>query len=229
MSLMGTLGKVAMGVMMAKGVGKMMGGSRSGSSSSSGLGGLLGGLMGGNSSAGSSAGLGGLLGSLTGKQGGAGLGGLLASLGGGSQSDSGSSGGLGDIFNQALQGKEVTASAEQEKEAEILLRAMINAAKSDGQLDEAEKGKITEHLDGISQEEAQFVQRELSAPLDVKGFINSVPRGMEEQVYLMSLFAINLDSKAEAQYLGQLAEGLNLTKQTCNQIHEKLGAPVIYS
>ena len=86
-----------------------------------------------------------------------------------------------------------------------------------------------EHLDDVSEEEIQFVKRELNAPLDVQGFINSVPRGMEEQVYLMSLFAIDLDSNAEARYLNQLAEGLNLTRETCNRIHEKLGAPPLYA
>lgn len=223
MSLMKTLGKVAMGVIVAKGVGKMMGGSRGGSGG--GLGGLLGSLAGGSGAAG----LGGLLGGLTGKQGGGGLGGILDSLGGGSKISNGSSGGLGDIFNNSLQGNEVSSNAKQEKEAKVLLRAMINAAKSDGRLDDAEKQKITQHLDDVSEEESRFVQQELSAPLDVKGFINDVPRGMEEQVYLMSLFAIDLDSNEEAHYLDQLAKGLNISHETCNKIHDKLGAPIMYS
>ena len=230
MSLMGTLGKVAMGVIVAKGVGKMMGGSRGGSGGG-GLGGLLGGLTGGASGSnngGSGGGLGDLLGSLSGKSGGGGLGGILDSLNGGSQSKP-QSGGLGDIFNNALQGNEVSASDDQEKQAEILLRAMINAAKSDGVLDDDEKKKITEHLGDISDDEARFVQQELAAPLDVDGFINSVPRGMEEQVYTMSLFAIDLDSNEEAHYLSQLAKGLNISHEVCNQIHEKMGAQAIFA
>ena len=89
--------------------------------------------------------------------------------------------------------------------------------------------KITEHLGDISEEEANFVRQELQAPLDTQGLINSVPRGMEEQVYLMSLLAINLDSKEEAQYLDELARGLSVSQQVSNQIHEKLGAPQLYS
>ncbi len=231
MSLMGTLGKVAMGVIVAKGIGKMMGGSRGGSGG--GLGDLLGGLTGGGASANrnqtsTGGGLGDLLGGLTGQNGGGGLGGILDSLNGGSQSGS-QSGSLGDIFNNALQGKEVEDTDEQEKQAEVLLRAMINAAKSDGKLDENEKKKITEHLGDVSEEEARFVQQELAAPLDVNAFINSVPRGMEEQVYMMSLFAIDLDSREEAQYLSQLASGLSISHEVCNQIHEKMGAPALFS
>jgi len=227
MSLMGTLGKVAMGVIVAKGMGKMMG---SGGSSSGGgglLGGLLGSVMGGNNSSSSGGGLSDLLGGLAGKTGeGSGLGGILDSLGG----KSNSGGGLGDMFNNVLQGKEPEKVDDaQEKEAEILLRAMLNAAKSDGEIDEAEQKKITEHLKDVSDEEAEFVRNELNLPLDVEGFIKGVPRGMEEKVYFMSLLAIDLDSEEEAKYLDQLSKGLSISHDVANQIHEKLGAPVLYS
>lgn len=226
---MSTLGRVAMGVIVAKGVGKMMGSGRGSNSNSGGglLGSLLGGLTGGQSSASSGGGLSDLLGGLAGKSGsGGGLGGILDSLGGSSQSG----GGLGDIFNNALQGKEPEqVDDEQEKEAEILLRAMLNAAKADGKIDKEEQRKITEHLEDISEEEANFVREELNSPLDVEGFINSVPRGMEEKVYFMSLLAIDLDSEEEAKYLDKLSKGLSISHDVCNQIHEKLGAPVLYS
>lgn len=214
MSLMGTLAKVAMGIAVAKGVGKMMGGGRKGGSGG-GLGDLLGGLTGGASKGGSG-----------------GLGGILDSLGGGSKisnSEGNNGSGLGDLFNNALQGKEAPATNQQEEEAKVLLRAMIYAARADGHLDDNEKQKITEKLGDVSEEEANFVRHELSAPIDVKGFINSVPRGMEEQTYMMSLLAIDLDSNEEAHYLDQLAKGLNMSHQVCNEIHEKLGAPAIYT
>lgn len=226
MSLMGTLGKVAMGVIVAKGVGKMMGGSRGGSGG--GLGGLLGSLTGGGSKSSSGGGgLGDLLGGLSGKSGGGGLGGILDSLGGGNSAQSG--GGIGGMLNDALQGNSTNASSEQEQQAEIMLKAMINAAKSDGELDDKEKAKITEHLGDVSQAEAEMVRTELSSPLDADAFIRSVPRGMEEQVYFMSLLAIDLDTNEEAHYLDKLAKGLNLSHDVCNQIHAKLGAPALYA
>ncbi len=224
---MKTLGKVAMGVIVAKGVGKMMGGGRGGSSAGGGLGGLLGGLLGGKQAGGSAGGgLGDLLGGLTGgSANGGGLGGILDSLKGGSQSD----GGIGGMLNDALQGKDVSVNNEEEAQAEILLRAMLSAAKADGVIDEEEKRKITEHLGEVSDEEANFVRRELEAPLDAQALINSVPRGMEQQVYFMSLLAIDLDSNEEAHYLDELAKGLNISQSVCNQIHDKVGAPALYS
>ena len=96
-------------------------------------------------------------------------------------------------------------------------------------MDDGEKQKITEHLGDVSTEEADFVRQELNAPLDTQALINSVPRGMEQQVYFMSLLAIDLDSNKEAHYLDQMAKGLNISHQVCNQIHEKLGAPALYA
>jgi len=40
---------------------------------------------------------------------------------------------------------------------------------------------------------------------------------------------IDLDSNPEAQYLHQLAQGLNLSPDTVNQVHKQLGAPLLYS
>ena len=230
MSMMGTLGKVAMGIIVAKGVGKIMGG---GSSSSAG--GLLGSILGGGQQS-QSGGIGDLLGGLLGgksagsQQNGGGLGDLLGSLaGGGSQSNSGSTKDFSSMFSDALSGKDPEPEPEQEAQAKILLRAMVSAAKADGKVDEAEQKKILEHLGDVSEEEAQMVRDELAAPLDLEALINDVPKGMEQQVYLMSLLAIDLDSKEEAVYLDKLAKGLNISSETSNAIHDKLGAPKLYN
>lgn len=264
MSLVSTLGKIAMGVMVAKGVGKMMGNRAGGGGSAGGLGGLLGGgqqggggllggmlgsamggqqggaggmadilggLMGGGAQSGQGGGLAGQLGGLLGGAGGqtgGGLGGLLDSLGGGAAAG-GAAGGLGGLLNQALQGQEPQVTPDAEKQAEILLRAMLMAAKSDGEIDAAEREKLTQHLGDVSPEEAAFVKQEMSSPVDVQGLVASVPQGMEQQVYLMSLTAIDLDSQAEAQYLHQLAQGLGIDQQACNAIHQQYGVPVLYS
>ncbi|MGC1439935.1 MAG: DUF533 domain-containing protein [Burkholderiaceae bacterium] len=290
MNLVGTLAKVAVGAMVARGVGKMMGGSGSsggglggllggalggggqsdgGSGGSGGLGGLLGGALGGgaNQSAGGlggllsgalggdsqqqgGGGLGGLLGGLTGggaqqdaggglggllgsvlAGGGAagGLGGLLNSLGGGGQQQD-ASGGLGGLLNQALGGQATPEpTPDQNSQAEIMLRAMINAAKSDGQIDQEEQAKILEHLGDVTQEEIDFVRNEMAQPLDLDGFVRSVPNGMQQQVYAMSLLGIKLDSQAEAQYLDRLAQSMGISNSDVNAIHAQIGVPNLYS
>ena len=212
MSMTNMLGKMIMAGLAAKGAGKMAG-ARSSSGSGGGIAGAIGGLLGGN------------------KSGSGGLGGLLGGLSGGGSSQQG--GGIGDILgsfmSDAKQAEQIQPTAEQNQQAEILLRAMLNAVKSDGQIDKAEQERIVKHLDDVSDAEKQFVREEMSAPLDVNAFIRSIPKGMEQQVYLMSLTSIDLDSKAEAQYLHQLAQGLGISQQACNNIHQQVGAPALYS
>lgn len=210
MSMASVLGKMLVAGLVAKGMGKVMG---RGGQSGRGAGDILGGLLGG-------------------KQGGSGgLGGLLNGLGGGNTSQRG--GGIGDILdsftNNTNQGGQIQPTAEQDHQAEVLLRAMINAIKSDGQIDNAEQERLVKHLGDITDAEMKFVRDEMSAPLDVEAFIRSVPRGMEQQVYLMSLTAIDLDTQSEAKYLHQLAQGLGISQQISNQIHKQVGAPPLYS
>lgn len=225
---------------------KLLGSLLGNKSLSSGLGQqLLGGLLGGGGGQQSSGGgLGGILGSVLGggagqSSGGGGLGDLLSGVlgGGGAAQPQQSAGGgaLGGLLGSILGGGQAPQvapeqHAEANQQAEIIVRAMINAAKSDGRIDDAEKQKIVQGLGSdVSQDEIDFVQREFAAPLDVQGFANSVPRGMEAQVYMLSLTAIDLDSQNEAQYLGQLAQSLRLEPALCNQIHDKVGAPKIFA
>ncbi len=174
-----------------------------------------------------------MLGGSSGGSAGGGLGGLLNSLSGSSSQQGQDSGGIGDLLGSFMgdqnAASQVTPTPDQNQQAEVLLRAMLNAAKADGEIDQAEQAKIVKHLGDVSAEEEQFLKTELSSPLDTEGFIRSVPRGLEQQVYLMSLTAIDLDTKVEAQYLHQLAQGLGIEQQVCNAIHEKVGAPKLYS
>jgi uncharacterized membrane protein YebE (DUF533 family) len=117
---------------------------------------------------------------------------------------------------------------EANRRAEILIRAMINAAKSDGHVDEQEREHILRRVGDVDPEEAEFLRREMVSPLDLQAFIRSVPRGMEKEVYTISLMGIQLDEQSEARYLIDLAQGLGLSADTCNNIHRELGAPEIF-
>jgi uncharacterized membrane protein YebE (DUF533 family) len=118
----------------------------------------------------------------------------------------------------------------QEALAKVFISAMINAAKSDGNIDQAEQQKIVGQLgDDVSDDEREFVLSEMRAPLDVDGFVRTVPAGAEKQVYMMSLMGIELDQPAEAKYLDQLRRAMNVSEQDANAIHTHLGAPVLYS
>lgn len=216
-----------------------------------GLGDLLGQLTGGGQTAGRTAqgggGLGDLLGQLTGGQGnpgaaqGGGLGGslgdLLGQLNGATQGQRGaaSGGGLGDLLGAVLGGAAGGAltggpsSRQEDLAAALILRAMVAAIKSDGEMDAGEKRKLTEHLDGATQEEIAFINAELERRTDVDDLASQVPEGMEAQIYVMSLMAINLDNRREAQYLDQLAKALSLDPREVNALHDRAGVAPLYS
>jgi uncharacterized membrane protein YebE (DUF533 family) len=234
MNLVGTLGKILLSGALNKGgsggLGSLLGGASGGSAG--GLGDLLGGLAGGQG--GAAGGLGDLLGQLQ-KQGGAtqaggaGAGGLLGGLlGGGDPATGGLGGLLGSALGQQGQAAPPAPTPEQSDHAALLIRSMINAAKCDGSVDQHEQEKIVGKLGDIDAQEAAFIRNEMQAPLDVDAFVRSVPRGMEQQVYAVSVMSINLDSKVEADYLDKLAKGLNISEQVSNQMHTEMGVPVLY-
>lgn len=113
------------------------------------------------------------------------------------------------------------------QQAEVLIRAMVNAAKADGQIDQQEQDSIVQQMGHVSQDDIQWLRTEFARPLDVRDFVWSVPLGMERQVYAMSLMAIRLDNNAEVQYLRDLAFGLRMTPEECDQLHQEFGAPQI--
>ncbi|MEO9821632.1 MAG: DUF533 domain-containing protein [Paracoccaceae bacterium] len=208
-------------------LGGLLGGGAGGSAG--GLGGMLEQLGGGG--AGGGGGLQDMLGGLAGAAGG---GGLLGGLAGAMQKRPASnSASFGEVLNSSFdQTPQATIepSADQEAAAALMLRAMIQAAKSDGQLDDAEQEKLVGQLGGdVDQEEAAFVRSEMQKPVDVQSVINDTPAGMGPQVYAMSLLAINLDSQNEAKYLHSLAQGYGLDPAQVNDIHSQLGVPSLYT
>lgn len=113
-------------------------------------------------------------------------------------------------------------------DALLLIRAMISASKSDGRIDRAEEQAILGQFGDVSAAESQFLQQEFSRSVDVRELAWDVPLGQEQQVYAISLVAIDLDANSEAHYLHELAHGLRLEPQVCNQIHDRFRAPRIF-
>lgn len=175
-----------------------------------------------------------------------------AILGGGSSSIKGALGGgvlgmLGTLAVNALQNKlnihpSALASGDLEKVLDknqietmqsentekLMLRAMISAAKADGQLDDQEMDKIMGKVgaDGITAEEQNFLRSEIDKPLSIQKLVADVPNPLvAAQVYAVSLFAIDINTDAERQYLKQLAQALGLDADAVKRIHDMTGAP----
>ncbi|MEM6941053.1 MAG: tellurite resistance TerB family protein [Pseudomonadota bacterium] len=217
----------------AAGLQDMLGGllSGTGGASGGGLAGGLGGLMeqlGGPG--GAPGGLGGLLGGLAGAAGAGGLLGAAAPAVDKRPAENGHD--FGTVLNSqfdATPEPAIEPSRDQEAAAGLMLAAMIQAAKSDGTFDEAEKEKLLGQLGEVDAEEAAFVQQQLQGPVDVDALVRETPKGMESQIYAMSLIGIDLDTQQEAQYLHKLADAFGMAPAEVNDIHAKLGMPTLYA
>ena len=208
-----------------------------------GLAGMAGGLGGGAASGRAGAGLGG-------------LGGLGALLGGSSGSGGALAGGamglLGTLASVAMQhfsspqsaaksgaqpglaedaapygGGDDVASDEQGR-ATLMIRAMITAAKADGEIDPQERQRILGRLEeaGADPEARAFVREEMTRPVDLHAIVSAVDSSHTAiEAYAASLFAIDLDTPAEAAYMRQLAQGLGLNPTLVRELHASLEVP----
>jgi len=119
-----------------------------------------------------------------------------------------------------------TEESELESKAMVILRAMINAAKADGQIDAAEQQRILGKLEEVGADAAvqEFVRVEMARPFDLKALFRAVSNlQMAAEVYAASLLAIEVDTPAERAYLRQLAQGLGLEEGAVQRLHLTLG------
>ena len=115
---------------------------------------------------------------------------------------------------------------ELEARADILLKAMINAAKADGVIDQNELDRILGNLseNAVDADDIAFIRAEMQKPADLVGLIRSVPnQEVGIQVYAASLLANEGDKISERAYLSELAEGLSLDSTSIDYVHRSLG------
>lgn len=107
---------------------------------------------------------------------------------------------------------------------DLLVQAMIFAAKADGHIDEQEKTVIAQWMieNGIAHDIETVIVRWLNAPLDPQVIAVQVS-GLEQasEVYLVTLLAIDVDHFLERAYLDALAEALKLPVGLVQRIEEQ--------
>lgn len=122
-----------------------------------------------------------------------------------------------------------TNSATGEYDAVLLIRAMIASAYADGELDASERAKIIKRLEKVDldTEERSFIQAELDQPKDPAELVAGVKSTkMAQQVYAVSLMAVEVDTEAEKTYLNQLADSLGLTRADRVKVHDIVKVPL---
>ncbi len=119
--------------------------------------------------------------------------------------------------------------AELARNAELVLKAMINAAKADGRVEESEirriLGKVQES--GADAQALEYLTAELKKPMETESLMGGA-RGnpqLAAQIYAASLLAIEVDTPEEKRYLEELAVALGLEPEVTRRIHQELGLP----
>ncbi len=192
-------------------VGSLLGGGGGQAAGGGGLGSLVGSLLGGGGSQAAGGGIaGGLIGSLAKA--------AMSQMAGG-----GSSGGGFDLSKFTT--GEMESQRDENDRALVMIRAMLTAAKADGQIDAGEQQRILGKLDeaGATQEMRQFIQSELQQPVDVESIAAEVDSPhMATEIYTASLFAIDIDTPGEQAYMNKLAARLGLPATLVKQLHDSL-------
>jgi uncharacterized membrane protein YebE (DUF533 family) len=94
-----------------------------------------------------------------------------------------------------------------------LIRAMIAAAKADGEIDSVEGQRLFGEMDrlDLDAEERAFLLQELSRPVDLDGIVGAASSPeLAAEIYAASLMAIDVSNQAESAYLQLLATRLGL-------------------
>ena len=109
----------------------------------------------------------------------------------------------------------------------LLARAMIAAAKADGQIDTQESQAILTQINGLDlpAEDKAFLFEEYGRPLDIQALsdaVDSPEHGAE--VYAASVLMVDPPSAPERIYLDALARALGLEEGLVQQIHATVAA-----
>ena len=119
--------------------------------------------------------------------------------------------------------------ADLERHSELVLKAMINAAKADGQVDASEMDRILGKMQeaGADKTDLAFFRAEIARPMDTEGLVAAAGGNpqLAAELYAASLLAIEVDTAAEKDYLEQLAAALGLAPEVRAHLDQSVGLP----
>jgi uncharacterized membrane protein YebE (DUF533 family) len=116
---------------------------------------------------------------------------------------------------------------ELENRSELVLRAMINAAKADGQIDQDEAQRIVGKLqeEGANAEGQRYLLELKRRPMETETLIRAAKDhpNLAAELYPASLMAIEVDTPAKKTYLSNLASRLGLAPTVTRRIEDMMG------
>ncbi|MCY9845778.1 tellurite resistance TerB family protein [Vibrio caribbeanicus] len=108
---------------------------------------------------------------------------------------------------------------------ELILKAMIAAAKADGHVDSEEMNKILSTLEqaGAEAQLQSLIHSELSKPLDPCEIASLAQTPQQaSEIYMASLIIVDEENFMEKAYLGELAKQLKLDNEIVYQLEQQI-------
>ncbi len=113
--------------------------------------------------------------------------------------------------------------AREQRSLEIL-QAMIMAARADGHIDDAERARLAQHLDGLGADPElhRWVEQQLQAPLDAAALARQAdsPQAARE-IYLVSAALVDEQNAMERAWLDELARHLNIDGELARELERQ--------
>ncbi|HMO12806.1 MAG TPA: tellurite resistance TerB family protein [Pirellulaceae bacterium] len=119
---------------------------------------------------------------------------------------------------------ELTGEAANQR-CQLLLRAMIGAAKADGHVDKQELQRIRQQLDelNVGNDTKALLESELYRPVNVDELAQGADTlAAKIETYLASAYVIDVDNPDERDYLDRLANALKLDHALARSIETEL-------
>ncbi len=114
--------------------------------------------------------------------------------------------------------------AEANERSQILLKAMIAAAKADGHINKKEVAAIDQQIEklGLTGDVADLMQSEIAKPLDVKEIAELAKdnSGIAAEIYLVSAVVTDKENSMEREYLDTLARTMKLPDSLVEQLQK---------
>ncbi len=113
--------------------------------------------------------------------------------------------------------------AEANERSQILLKAMIAAAKADGHINKKEVAAIDEQIEklGLTGDVATLMQSEIAKPLDVKEIAELAENSaIAAEIYLVSAVVTDKENSMEREYLDSLAKAMKLPEGLVEQLQK---------
>ncbi len=122
------------------------------------------------------------------------------------------------------------STQDRERRAEhlrVMLRAMLYAARVKEDFGRRQQDALLREVGDLLPDERCAMRAAFAEPVNVMAYAESVPRGLEREVYTVSMLALRDDISAQAAYLPRLAVGLRLTPAACRRIHGEHEIPLL--